>query len=102
MDMMLAQDLQDWLAERPRQVRTRDEIDRFARDWDRGEVQRSFTEVMARLPDHSAEAVAEAACELFAEDAWVDRLIGSLAEKMRADPFFDPPFRPMSSDVHTG
>ena len=57
---------------------------------------------MAQLPSQSAEAVAEAARTLFADDGWVDRLIDSLAAPMRADPFFDPPFRAINSDIHSG
>ena len=57
---------------------------------------------MARLPARSAEAVAEAARALFADERWVDRLIADLAAQMRADPFFVPPFRAMSGELHSG
>jgi hypothetical protein len=57
---------------------------------------------MAHLPAESAEAVADAARRLFADDAWVDAVIGELAERMRVDPFFDPPFRAINSDIHSG
>jgi hypothetical protein len=102
MDMTLAQELQDWLADREKQASTQHRIDGFARDWDRGDVQRAFQNAMAAMPSQNAEAVAEAARVLFAQDFWVDSLIGSLAAPMRADPFFDPPFRAMSSGVHGG
>jgi len=100
--MTLAQELQDWLADRGRQGRTQQAVDRFAREWDRGQVQQDFRRAMARLPEQKAEAVADAARALLADDCWIDRLIGSVAERMRADPFFDPPFRAMSSDIHGG
>jgi hypothetical protein len=102
MDMNIAQDLKDWLADRERQGGTQRAIDGFARDWDRGEVQLHFTRAMAALPARSAEAVAEAARALFADHAWLDRAIAGLAEAMRADPYFEPPFRAMSSDLHGG
>jgi hypothetical protein len=102
MDMTPAHLLQDWLSDRRRQARTREGVDGFARDWDGGPVQQGFGEAMAHLPSQSAEAVADAARALFADDRWVDRLIECLAAPMRADPFFDPPFRPMSSDIHGG
>jgi hypothetical protein len=102
MDMTLAPELKAWLADRERQTRTQDKIDGFGRDWDRGAVQQAFGRAMAQLPEQSAEAVADAARALFADDSWVDALIGSLAVPMRADPFFDPPFRSMSSELHRG
>ena len=94
--------LQDWLADRGRQARTQEKVDGFARDWGRGPIQQAFARALAQLPSQSAEAVAEAARTLLADDGWVDRLIGSLVAPMRADPFFDPPFRAMRSDIHSG
>jgi hypothetical protein len=100
--MTLAHELQDWLADRGRQAETQNRIDGFARDWACGAVQQGFGDAMARLPSQSAEAVADAARTLFADDEWVDHLIGSLAVPMRADPFFVPPFLAMSGDIHSG
>jgi len=57
---------------------------------------------MAALPGQSAEAVAEAARALFADDAWVQDLLDGLAERLRADPFFEPPFHYLNSDLHSG
>jgi hypothetical protein len=102
MEMTFGQDLQYWLSDRERQRRTRRTIDDIARGWDRGPVQRRFDAAMARLPAQTAEAVADAARSLFADDDWVDRLIAHLAAPMRADPFFEPPFRAINSDLHSG
>jgi hypothetical protein len=102
MAMTLAQELQDWLADRERQVRTQHSIDGFARDWNAGAVQHAFESALARLPAQDAQAVADAARALFADDDWVDCLIGSLAAPMRDDPFFDPPFQAMGSGIHDG
>jgi hypothetical protein len=102
MDMTPAQQLQNWLADRDLQARTQRGIDGFARDWNASAVQHRFASAIARLPVKDAENVAEAARALFADDQWVDRLIASLAASMHADPFFDPPFRAMSSGLHGG
>jgi hypothetical protein len=99
--MMFPQDLQDWLADRNRQSATQHRIDGFGRDWDEGGV-RDFEDAMARLPAQTAEAVAAAARALFADERWVDGLIAGLAAQMRADPFFVPPFRAMSGELHSG
>jgi hypothetical protein len=99
---MPAPQLQDWLSNRARQDASQRAIDGFARAWDDGPVKRGFDAALAALPEQSAEAVAETIVGLFADDSWVDSLIGGLAEQMREDPFFDPPFRAMSSDIHGG
>jgi len=102
MDMTRAQQNQAWLADRERQARTQNDIDGFAGDWNRGAVQRAFQSAMAGMTSQDAEAAADAARALFANDDWVDCLIDSLAAPMRADPYFDPPFRAMSSGLHDG
>src|SRR4051794_17294394 len=100
--MNSGQQLQDWLSDRGRQKQTQAAIDGFARSWNRGPVQQAFEAAMARLPAQSAEAVAAAARDLFADDRWVDALIDGLAGQLRTDPFFDPPFRALGSDIHGG
>lgn len=94
--------LQTWLSDRGAQRRTQSAIDRFGRDWDAGPVQRRFDAAMAALPDQNAETVAEAVRALFADDGWVDFLVGGLTAELGEDPYFEPPFRAISSDIHAG
>src|SRR3954467_6893986 len=100
--MKFGDQLQSWIMDRDRQKVSQAAIDGFGRCWNRGPVQQAFLDAMARLPAQSAEAIADAARALFADDAWIDSLIGGLAEAMRDDPHFDPPFRAMSSGLHSG
>lgn len=100
--MIVGKELEAWLADRPRQRRTQAAIDDFARAWRQGPVQQGFDAALAGLADPGAEAIAAAMRALFADDGWVDALIGALAAAMREDPFFDPPFRAINSDVHSG
>jgi hypothetical protein len=99
---MVAQGLQHWLSDRARQRRTQKAVDGFAAQWGRGPAHRKFDRAMADLPAQNAGAVAEAIRKLFADDRWVDSLIGRLAARLRADPCFDPPFRSINSDIHSG
>ena len=100
--MGFGQQLQEWLSDRERQRETQTAIDGFAGRWNEGAVQRRFDAAMAQLPAQTAEAAADAARRLFADDRWVDAVIGQLAEQLRRDPFFDPPFRAINSDIHSG
>ena len=100
--MTAEHELQTWLADRGKQRRTKRAVDRFAREWGSGPVHQRFDRAIANLPEQSAEAVAEAIRALFADDSWVDALIDGLAARLAADPFFEPPFRALNSDIHEG
>jgi hypothetical protein len=102
MNMTVARQIEDWLTDPARQRRSRAAADAFARDWNEGPIHHGFEAALAALPAASAEALADAVSALFADDAWVDSLIAGLAAKLRDDPFFDPPFRTLNSDVHSG
>ena len=102
MDMTVAQELQDWLADGARHRRTLAAVNRFALEWRRGPFHRRFGEMIATLPDESAEALADAVRALFADDRWVDEVIAGLAAGSRDDCYFEPPFTVIRTDVHTG
>lgn len=99
---MPAQQLHDWLSSRPAQNATQRGINEFGRSWDAGPAKQGFDHALAALPEQSAEAIAEAVSSLFADDSWVQSFIGGIGERLRADPFFDPPFLALNSDVNSG
>jgi len=100
--MIVGEELQRWARDRDAQRRTRAGVDAFAGAWNRGPVHGRFDAVMAGLADRDADSVAAAVAILFADDAWVDALIGGLADAMRRDCYFEPPFRHLNSDIHSG
>jgi hypothetical protein len=101
--MIVGEELKAWTLDRAAQRETQASVDAFNHDWGRGPIHRRFDDAMASLPSPAtAEQVAEAVSLLFADHGWVDALVAALAEKMRADPFFDPPFRNLNSDVNAG
>lgn len=102
MDMTVAQEPKEWLADGARHRRTLAAIDAFALEWRSGPFHRRFQEMIATLPEQSAEALADAVRALFADDRWVDGAIAGLAAGSRDDCYFDPPFAAISTDVHTG
>jgi hypothetical protein len=97
-----SQRLDDWLVSRAAQRRTQERIDRCGESWSRGAVHQGFDAAMAALPRESAEAVAEAVSALFANESWLDTLIDTLAAALSGDPFFEPPFPALHTELHHG
>ncbi len=101
--MIVGEKLKAWTQDRAAQRETQADVDAFGHNWGLGPIHRRFDDAMASLPSPaSAEQVAGTIRLLFADNGWVDVLVSSLAKKMLADPFFDPPFRNLNSDVHSG
>lgn len=101
--MIIDADLKAWLADRAAHRRCEADAQRFGREWGVTAPHVNFDAAMAALPaDASAETVTGAAVALFADDAWLDNLIGRLAGAMRGDQWFEPPFRALHTDIHTG
>ncbi len=100
--MIVGAELQAWLGDRQRQRRTQAAIDAFRRGWSQSEVHRGFDAAMAALPAHDAPSVAQAIHAIFRDDRCLDSLLDGVVAAMRRDPFFDPPFRVVTSDIHTG
>ena len=100
--MIVEPELRAWCHDKAAQRLARLDADAFATDWNQGPANTAFAEAMARLEAPSAEKVADAIRALFADDLWVDRLIAGLADALRRDPYFEPPFRHINSDVHRG
>lgn len=100
--MIVGKELEAWLADASRHRRTRAAIDDFASAWRHGPVFRQFHDALDAVPDDSAEAVAGALHALLADHRWVGALIDNLTEALTSDPFFDPPFQVVKSDVHHG
>jgi hypothetical protein len=101
--MIVSDTLRKWTRDRAAQRETQANVDAFGRDWGRGPVHRRFDDAMASLPaDATAEQVAGTIRLLFADHGWVDVLVSSLARRMLADPFFDPPFGNLNNDVMAG
>ena len=78
-------------------------IDAFAAAWDSGPVHRAFGAATAGLESaHAPRTSPAVVANLFADDFWVDHLLDGLADALRDDPYFEPPFRSISSDIHNG
>ena len=101
--MIVGAALKAWTKDRAAQRATQAGVDAFGHDWQRAPIHRRFDDAMASLPSPvTAEQVAGTVRILFEDHAWLDVLVSALAGEMRADPFFDPPFGNLNSDVHAG
>jgi hypothetical protein len=100
--MIIGRELRTWVENREGQRLTRLAAQALADRWAEGPVHQAFARAMAAIPARTAEAVGEAMRTLFANDFWVDQLIDTLAETMRRDPYFEPPFRHLNSALHAG
>ena len=102
--MIIDAELKNWLDDRSAQSRTEQAAHRFAHDWNQPSPHRDFDAAMRRLLERCRcrTVVVDTARALLADEAWVDALVARLAAEMRADPWFEPPFRALHSDIHTG
>lgn len=100
--MIVDEQLRAWAGDRRRQRDTSEAANRVATAWALGPVHRRFDEIFEPIPADDAGAVAEAVRTLFADDQWVSALIATLAAEMRRNPYFEPPFRALNTDLHTG
>jgi hypothetical protein len=100
--MIVGEELRAWLADRDAHRRVERAAERAATAWSDGPVHRRFDEMVGPLRDGNRDDIVDAARTLFSDDAWVDALIAHLAREMRDDPYFEPPFRALHSDIHSG
>lgn len=100
--MIVGSELRAWLGNRESHRHTQAAIDAFRQQWNLSAVHRGFDAAMAALSAHDAQSVTQAIEAIFRDDCWIDALLGGLAGAMRRDPYFNPPFRLVSSDIHSG
>lgn len=100
--MIVGRELRTWVENREGQRLTRHAAQALAERWTAGPFHMAFARTIASLKDRTAEAVADAMRTLFADDGWVDHLVAALADAMRGDPYFEPPFLHLNSALHSG
>jgi len=100
--MIVGDELRAWAADRPKQRATAAAVEALGQAWAQGPIHRHFIDLADRFAPGGAETLAEAVEAVFADDAWVGAFIDTLVAALRVDPYFEPPFRAISSDVHSG
>ena len=94
--------LADWLADRGAQQRSRDAVEAVSVTWAHHPLKTDLETRLAALAERSAAAVLDAARGFLDREEDIAALLKAMRAGSRADPFFRPPFHPVSSDVQAG
>jgi hypothetical protein len=91
-----------WLADRDGQRRSLAAVEACARHWSRQPLMTEIERALSALPTRDPAAILDVARGFMDKEADVAALLEEMMASSRKDPFFRPPFYPMSSEIHTG
>lgn len=94
--------LADWLADRAAQNATFARVQGSAAKWGAHPLMTQLERRLSELRDPSPEAILREADRFIDKVASFKELFADMIAGCRADPFFRPPFFPLSGDIHTG
>ena len=100
--MIAGAELAAWLRDATAQARSLAAVEACARRWSRQPLMTEIERALAALPERSAAAVLDVARSFMDKSDEVAAMMAELMASSRADPFFRPPFHPMSSEIHSG
>jgi hypothetical protein len=100
--MLLSEELRAWATSAERQAETKAGVDAFAIEWSSSPINRWIAASMPEPGTATADAHAAALRDLMEDPRWVDALLARVADEMRRDPFFDPPFRTFRTEIQSG
>jgi hypothetical protein len=100
--MIASAALAAWLADRDAQQLSHDAVEACARHWGRQPLMTELQRQLSALENPTTEQVLDAARSFMDRDADIALLVDDLIATSATDPFFRPPFHPVSSDIHTG
>lgn len=98
--MIAGEALAAWLADPEAQLRSYRGVDDCARRWSRHPLMTETERALVSLEERTPEAVLGVARAFMDRTGDIDALMHELLASSAADPFFRPPFQPMSSDIH--
>lgn len=98
--MIPGAELAHWLADRDAQQRSRDLVDASAERFSLHPLMTQLERELVELADRSPEALIDAARRFMDRTGEIDEIMRELIASSRTDPFFRPPFHPLSSEVH--
>jgi hypothetical protein len=98
--MIASEALAAWLADPEAHRRSYRGVDDCVQRWSRHPLMTETERALVTLEDRTAENVLGVARAFLDRTEDLEALMGELLSSSAADPFFRPPFQPMSSDVH--
>jgi hypothetical protein len=89
-----------WLADRDAQSASYRQVDACAERWSAHPLMGRLHRELVELEAPTAEALIAAAGRFMDQAGEIDAMMRELVAGSRSDPFFRPPFHPLSSEVH--
>jgi hypothetical protein len=100
--MIAGEALAAWLADRPAQKRSLDAVEDSAREWSRHPLMGKLDAELHALDDPTPAHVIAAARRFMDRVDEIAAMMSSMMAASAADPFYRPPFHPLSSEIHNG
>lgn len=100
--MIAGAQLAAWLADRDEQDRSKETADAFARRWSRHPLYTGIGSELDRMKVKSLPAILAAAERFMDQVAGIDELFADLIAAARADPYFQVPLAPVTTEINTG
>jgi len=91
-----------WLADRDAQKRSHAAVEACARHWGRQPMMTEIERQLSELRVRDAAGVLQIARDFMAKEDEIALLMEDMIALSAKDPFFRPPFHPISSEIHTG
>ena len=89
-----------WLADREAQARSFGRVDAFADKWGTQPLMTQLEREVAELGERTDSALIDAARHFMDKTGEIDAMMRELIAASRGDPFFRPPFHPVTSEIH--
>jgi hypothetical protein len=100
--MIAGEALSAWLADKGAQKRSLDAVEASAREWSRHPLMGKLDAELTAMADPTPEQVLDAARRFMDQEHEIAAMLQAMIPPSLADPFFRPPFHPLSSEIHNG
>ncbi len=98
--MIAGEVLARWLGDRDAQRQSLDRVNASAQRWSVHPLMAGLERALIEMPERTPETLIAAAQEFIGKTDEIQALVRDLIASSAADPFYRPPFHPLSSEVH--
>jgi hypothetical protein len=100
--MIAGETLAAWLGDPDAQRRSHDAVEAFVAEWSGSRLLGGLHRDLEHLVSPTPQDVIAVARRFFDRKEALQELVEALVARCRADPFFMPPFHPLTSEIHAG